>query len=141
VDAEGELRPAYRTLDDPARFLGVSLAGWLAIALAGGLGYGWMLLSPVGWRASMSVAIVCLGGPACLLILREQSTIGPGRLLVAVLRWRLRAPVIVAPIEQRPVCRGGVRLDQPAPAHEAGRDAARGRAPWTDDADTAPEPS
>jgi hypothetical protein len=106
-----ELRPAYRTLDDPVRLLGVALSGWVAIALAAGVGYGWLLLSPLGWRASVSVAVVALGGPACLLILREQTTIGPGRLLVGVLRWRLRRAVIGAASEQCPVRRGAVRLD------------------------------
>jgi hypothetical protein len=138
ADEHGELLPAYRTLDDPVRFLGVSLSGWVAIALAGGLGYGWLLLSPLGWRASVSVAVVGLGGPACLLILREQTTIGPGRLLIAVLRWRLRAPVIIAPSEQRPVRRGAVRLDHPAPALQTSRAAGQGPAPWPepDDAET-----
>jgi hypothetical protein len=129
-DEHGELLPAYRTLDDPVRFLGISLAGWVAIALAGGLGYGWLLLSPLGWRASMSVAVVGLGGPACLLILREQTTIGPGQLLLAVLRWRLRAPAIIAPSEQQPVRRGAVRLDHPAPADETSREDGHGRPPW-----------
>jgi len=130
VDADGELRRAYRTLDDPMRLVGISPSGWVALLLAGGLGYGWLLVSPLGWRASVSVAVVGLGGPACLLILREPSTIGPGRLLVAVLRWRARPAVIVAPSAELPVRRGGVRLDAPAPAvrgelDERGRGALR----------------
>jgi hypothetical protein len=116
VDGDGELRRAYRSLDDPMRFVGISLSGWVALLLASGLGYAWLLVSPLGWRASVSVAVVALGGPACLLVLRESSTIGPGRLLVAVLRWRARPAVIVAPSAERPVRRGGVRLDAPAPA-------------------------
>src|SRR3954470_22202107 len=115
MNDDGELRPAYRTLDDPIRFLGIPLSGWVALALAAGLGYGWLLLSPLGWRASVSVAVVALGGPACLLVLREQTTIGPGRLLLAVLRWRLRPALVLAPSEARPVRRGAVRLDAPAP--------------------------
>jgi hypothetical protein len=112
--SEGELRRAYRTLDEPMRLLGISLSGWAGLIAAGGLGYAWLLLSPLGWRASVSVAVVVLGGPACLLALREQSTVGPGRLLFGVLRWRIRAPLMVGPTDSRPVKRGGVRLDDPA---------------------------
>jgi hypothetical protein len=113
---ESELRPAYRTLDDPVRFLGISLGGWVGLALAAALGYGWLLHSPVGFRASVSVAVVGLGAPACLLVLREPSTVGPGRLLAGVVRWRARSPQIEAPGAPVPVRRGGVRLDAAPPA-------------------------
>jgi hypothetical protein len=112
---EGELRWAYRTLDDPVRWLGVSLVGWITLLAAGGAGYGWLLLSPLGWRASVSVAVIALGSPALLLVLRESSTVGPGRLLCAVVRWRLRSPVIVAPSAELALRCGGVHLDTPAP--------------------------
>jgi hypothetical protein len=110
---EPELRPAYRTLDDPTRLLGVPLGGWAAILSAGGMAYAWLLVSPLGWRANLSVAVIGLGAPLALGLLREQSTISPGRLLVAVVRWRARPAAIVAPTMERPVRRGGVRLDTP----------------------------
>src|SRR4051794_1096419 len=116
VPEESELRPAYRTLDDPTRLLGVPLGGWMALMIAGGLGYGWLLLSPLGWRANLSVAVIGLGAPLALGLLREQATISPGRLLIAVVRWRARPAAIVAPSDQRPVRRGAVRLDRPAAA-------------------------
>lgn len=111
---DGELRRAYRTLDEPMRVLGISLTGWASLVVAGGLGYAWLLISPLGWRASVSVAVVVFGGPAALLALREQSTIGPGRLLLGVIRWRVRSPLIVTPSAERRTRRGGVRLDVPA---------------------------
>lgn len=139
MDGDGELRRAYRSLDEPVRFVGISLSGWIALLLAGGLGYGWLLVSPLGWRASVSVAVVALGGPACLLVLRESSTIGPGRLLVAVLRWRARPALIVAPSAERPVRRGGVRLDAPTPAARVELDQPARGAPWPDRSDRARE--
>jgi hypothetical protein len=108
-----ELRPAYRTLNDPSRLLGLSLGGWTTVLVAGALGYGWLMLSPFGWRANLSVVVVGLGAPAALLLLRESSTVSPGRLLLAVLRWRLRSPALVAPSSERPVRRGAIRLDSP----------------------------
>ena len=116
MNADGELRTAYRTLDEPTRLFGVSLAGWAALIAAGGAGYGWLLISPLPWRANFSLAVIVLGAPAALAVLREQSTIDPGRLLAAVLAWRARPPLLVAPDDRRPVRRHGVRLDTPAVA-------------------------
>src|SRR4051794_25088893 len=114
IDGERpELRPAYRTLNDPTRLLGVSIGGWVTLLLAGGAGYGWLLISPLPWRVNCSIAVIGLGAPAALLLLREQSTISPARLLGAVVRWRARAALLVAPSPQRPVTRGGMRLDTP----------------------------
>jgi hypothetical protein len=110
-DDVNELRPAYRTLNEPSRLLGLSLGGWLAVLVAGGLGYGWLILSPLGWRANISVAVIAFGAPTALLLLRESSTVGPGQLLVAVLRWRMHSATIV----DEPTGHGGVRLDRPAP--------------------------
>jgi hypothetical protein len=108
----GELRPAYRTLDDAVRFLGLSLAGWIGALAAAAVGYGWLLVSPLGWRPSVSVAVIALGAPTCLLVLREPSTVGPARLLLGVLRWRIRGSRLEAPDRDAITC-GGVRLDAP----------------------------
>ncbi len=116
TEQDAELRPAYRTLNDPARLLGISLTGWIALLVAGGCGYAWLLVSPLGWRANISVAVIGLGTPAALLLLREESTVSPGRLLLAVLRWRARAPRIVAVTSEGRVRRGAVRLSDAAPA-------------------------
>ena len=122
-----ELRPAYRTLNEPTRLLGLSLGGWAAVIVAGGLGYGWLMLSPLGWRANISVAVIAFGAPAALLLLRESSTVSPGQLLVAVLRWRVHSPTIV----DEPTTRGAVRLDAPAPAPAA--EPAEPDLPWLHD--------
>jgi hypothetical protein len=115
---DGELRRAYRTLNEPARLLGISVAGWLAVLAAGALGYAWLLVSPLGWRANVSLAVIVLGAPVALLLLREQATISPGQLLIAVVRWRAR-PARITAVDDRSVRSGGVRLDAPAPAPAA----------------------
>src|SRR4051794_19741800 len=115
----GELRPAYRTLNDPTRLLGLSLGAWLAVIVAAGLGYGWLLVSPLGWRANVSLAVIGLGAPLALAVLRESSTISPGRLLAAVVMWRLRVPRITGLDDTADVVRSGaVRLDHAAPPKE-----------------------
>jgi hypothetical protein len=126
ADGHDELRPAYRTLDDPVRYLGLSLGAWVAIALAAGIGYGWLVLSPLGWRASVSVAVIVLGAPACLLALREPSTVGPARLLAGVLGWRARPARIHAPDLGTAARRGAIRLDAPR-ATPVGGESRRGR--------------
>src|SRR5215218_2810477 len=91
-----ELRPAYRTLNEPTRLLGLSLSGWAVVLAAFAAGYGWLLVSPLPWRLNVSIAVILLGAPAALLILREQTTITPARLLAGVIAWRARPARLVA---------------------------------------------
>jgi hypothetical protein len=107
-DDWSELRPAYRTLNEPSRLLGLSLAGWATVLVAGALGYAWLTFSPLGWRANVSGVVVGLGAPAALLVLRESTTVSPGGLLVAVFRWRLRSAELWG---TSPARAGAVRLD------------------------------
>ena len=113
-DQGSELRPAYRTLNEPTRLLGLSIAGWAVVLGAGGLGYGWLMVSPLPWRVNFSLAVIVLGAPAALMLLREQSTLTPARLLAGVVGWRVRPATLRSPSDERPVRRGGIRLDRPA---------------------------
>ena len=136
---QGELRPAYRTLNDPTRMLGLPLAAWGALLVTGGLAYAWLNVSPLPWRLNFSLVVIVLGAPAGLLLLREQGTIGPGRLLAAVIAWRTRPTHVLSPSEERRVTRGGVRLDQP-PGDDADFVDAAPELPWAsepDDSDVA----
>jgi hypothetical protein len=45
-------------------------------------------------------------------LLREPAAIGPARLLLGALRWRIRPSRVIAPDSERPVRAGGVRLDR-----------------------------
>jgi len=116
ADERPELRPAYRTLNDPTRLLGVSVSGWAVLLGAGAAGYGRLLVSPLPWRVNVSLAAIGLGAPAALMLLHEQSTISPARLLAAVVRWRARPALVLAPTSERPVTHGGARLDRPPSA-------------------------
>jgi hypothetical protein len=113
-----EARAAYRTLNDPTRLLGLSVGGWATLIAAGAIGYGWLLISPLPWRANVSLVAIALGLPATLMVLREQSTVTPARLLVGVVRWRVRPSLLLPPSAQDPVCHGGLRLDRARPERE-----------------------
>lgn len=127
---DSELRPSYRTLNEPTRLLGLSLSGWAAVILAGGAGYAFLGVSPLPWRLNFSAVVIGLGAPVLLLVLREPGTIGPARLLAAVFAWRLRASEVVPPDEERPVRRGGMRLDAPLELVDTVDDAVD--LPWTE---------
>jgi hypothetical protein len=130
-----ELRPAYRTLNEPNRLFGVSLSTILAAAAAGSLGYAWLLVSPLPWRANVSIAVIGLGAPLVLLVVRESAALSPARLLLAVIRWRGRASTVEAVSAHPRVRRGAVRLDQPALATKP--PSPETELPWL--ADTDPE--
>lgn len=126
----GELRPAYRTLNTPTRLLGLPVAGWAVLLIAGGLAYGWLAISPLPWRLNFSIIVIGLGAPAGLLIVRDAGTIGPGRLLRAVLGWRARPALVLTPTDERPVTRGGLRLAQP-PTDDLPLEDHEAELPWT----------
>src|SRR3954447_22936427 len=109
-----ELRRAYRTLDDPTRRLGTSVGVWAALVVGAAVGYGWLLVSPLGWRANVSLVVIGLGAPLALLALREQTTVSPARLVLAIAAWRWRGQVITALEDASAVKAGAVRLDEPA---------------------------
>lgn len=115
----GELRSSYRTLNEPTKLIGLSLGAWAVVIGAGALAYAFLAISPLPWRANFSVIVIGLGAPVGLMVLREPGTIGPGRLLAAVLLWRLRPAVLVAPSTDAPVRHGAVRLDTPSEDAEA----------------------
>src|SRR4051812_12824365 len=128
----GELRRAYRTLDDPTRLLGVSIGVWASLVAGAAVGYGWLLVSPLGWRANVSLVVIGLGAPLALLALREQTTVSPGRLVLAIAVWRWRGATITALEDATPAGRGAVRLDEPAPVAER-TDELAAVLPWDDE--------
>jgi hypothetical protein len=132
-----ELRPAYRTLNEPSRLFGLSLATILALAAAGGLGYAWLLVSPLPWRANVSTAVIGLGAPLVLLVVRESAALSPARLLAAVIRWRARPSTIEPANTETRIQRGAIRLDQPAIT--VAPPAAEPELPWLEHAESRSE--
>ena len=124
-----ELVPCYRTIDQPSQLLGLSTGTWATALLCFGVGYGWVTVSPLPFRANFSLAVILLGAPLILVMLREQTALSPGRVLAAVLRWRTR-PTLLGPPALGAKVSGGVRLDAP-PIAAAGVEGAD--LDWLDD--------
>lgn len=133
-DPMGELRPSYRTLNEPTRLIGLSLQAWAALIVASGAGYAFLGISPLPWRLNFSVVVIVLGAPVMLLVLREPGTIGPGRLLAGVFGWRLRTARVLSPTPERPARRGAVRLDATLEAIDSEESVSE--LPWTGSSDS-----
>jgi hypothetical protein len=128
-----ELRPAYRTLNEPSRLFGLSISTVLSVAAAAAVGYGWLLISPLPWRANVSIAVIGLGAPLVLLVVRESAALSPARLLLAVIRWRVRPTRIEGVTPGSRVRGGAVRLDDPPAEIGDGPPAPEAELPWLED--------
>jgi hypothetical protein len=107
-----EITPAYRTLDEPTKLLGLSLGQIGATALAGAFAYLWLLVSPLPWRLNISLIVILGGGPLVLLVLREQGALSAPALVSAVWCWRTRPALLMEGDPERPPAGGGVILDE-----------------------------
>lgn len=87
----------YRRLNDPERYYGLSWRGWLAAAGGGGLLYGAVRVSPFGLRATITIVVLALALAGVVLYGLSGQAIGPGRYLVALVRYRLAAKALLAP--------------------------------------------
>jgi hypothetical protein len=102
--------PTLRRLNDRERYYGLTWPGWVALAAAGGVLYGAVRISPLGFRATVTVVVLVLAFIASVALALEGQTIGPGRYLLALYRYRRAAKRLVAP--ERPD-RLGLVLDAP----------------------------
>lgn len=110
---QDELVPCYRTIDQPSQLLGLSTGAWATALICFAAGYGWVTVSPLPFRTNFSLAVIFLGAPLILVMLREQTALSPGRVIAAVLRWRT-TPTLIGPPELGAKITGGVCLDAPA---------------------------
>ena len=108
------MTPTLRRLNDRERYYGLTWPGWIAIALAGGVLYGAVRVSPFGLRPTVTAVVLVLAFCASLALALQGQTIGPGRYLLALYRYR-RAPKQLGPPGQPD--RHGLVLDI-APSHE-----------------------
>jgi hypothetical protein len=90
------MTPTLRRLNDRERYYGLSWPGWVMVAVSGGILYGAIRVSPFGTRVTVTVVVLALGFVASICLALQGQTIGPGRYLLALHRYR-RATKQLAP--------------------------------------------
>jgi hypothetical protein len=90
------MTPTLRRLNDRERYYGLTWPGWVALAVSGAILYGAVRISPFGLRATVTVVVLMLAFLASVALALQGQTIGPGRYLLALYRYR-RAPKQLAP--------------------------------------------
>jgi hypothetical protein len=102
-----------RRLNDPERYYGLSWRGWLGVATGGGLLYGAIRISPLGLRPTVTIVVLALAFCGVVLHALSGQAVGPGRHLVALVRYWLGAKQLALPAQPR---RGGLVLEAAPPA-------------------------
>jgi hypothetical protein len=90
------MTPTLRRLNDRERYYGLTWPGWVALAAAGGILYGAVRVSPFGLRVTVTAVVLVMAFFASVALALQGQTIGPGRYLLAVYRYR-RASKQLAP--------------------------------------------
>lgn len=118
------MTPTLRRLNDRERYYGLSWPGWVAVAVAGGILYGAIRVSPFGFRATVTVVVLALAFIASVALALQGQTIGPARYLLALYRYRRTAKQLAPPTRAD---RFGLVLDvapEEATEHEPALDGA-----------------
>lgn len=93
------MTPTLRRLNDRERYYGLTWPGWVALALSGGLLYGAVRISPFGLRPTVTVVVLLLAFIASIALALQGQTIGPGRYLVALCRFRRQTKLLEPPTQ------------------------------------------
>jgi hypothetical protein len=116
--------PTLRRLGQSERWLWFTWRGWLAALCAGGVLYAAVRLSPLGFRATVTITLLTLTTLGMLLWGLSGQALAPERYLLALIRYRRAAGTFACP--ERPDRRGLVLdeladddADEEQPAHPA----------------------
>jgi hypothetical protein len=102
--------PTFRRLNDGTRYYGLTWRGWLAAAVGGGLLYLSVRFSPLSYKPTITLTLFAMAAAGVALYAISGQALGPGRYLLAIVRWRLGPARFVAPDDEYPVS-GGVLVD------------------------------
>lgn len=97
-----------RRLNDPERYYGLSWRGWLAAGAGGGVLYAAVRVSPLGLRPTITITVLVLAFAGVVLHALAGQALGPGRYVLAVIRYARAPKQLVPPHEPD---RGGLVLD------------------------------
>jgi hypothetical protein len=107
-----------RRLNDPERYYGLSWRGWLGVAIGGGLLYGAVRISPLGLRPTITIVVLALTFCGVVLHALSGQALGPGRHLLALIRYGLTPKQLTLPAKPERI---GLILDAaPAAGEYAG---------------------
>jgi len=87
----------FRRLNDPERYYGLSWRGWLGAGAAGGALYLAVRVSPLGIRPTITITVLVLALAGVVLYGLSGQAIGPGRYLLAILRYRRARKQLTTP--------------------------------------------
>jgi len=77
----------FRRLNDPERYYGLSWRGWLAAGAGGGILYLAVRVSPLAVRPTITITVLLLALGGVVLYGLAGQAIGPGRYLIALLKY------------------------------------------------------
>lgn len=101
----------FRRLNDGTRYYGLTWRGWLAAGTAGGLLYLAVRFSPLSYKPTISITLLVMTAAGMALYAVSGQALGPGRYVLAVIRWRLGPAQFWAPDEHDQAVTGGVLVD------------------------------
>jgi hypothetical protein len=101
-----------RRLNDPERYYGLSWRGWLGVGIGGGLLYAAVRISPLGLRPTITIVVLALAFCGVILHALSGQALGPGRHLIALMRYALAPKRLALPIEPES---GGLLLETVPP--------------------------
>jgi hypothetical protein len=89
----------FRRLNDAERYYGLTLRGWLGLAIGVAVLYLAVRFSPLAAKPTISVTLVLLTLVGGLLLGLSGQAIGPGRLLLAVIHHLATRTQMTAPVK------------------------------------------
>jgi hypothetical protein len=102
----------FRRLNDPERYYGLSVRGWVAVAAGVGVLYLAVRLSPLAVKPTISITLIALTLAGGVLLGVSGQAIGPGRFLLAVITHAVSRGELTLPVAPD---RGGVTLTDAPP--------------------------
>ncbi len=87
----------FRRLNDPERYYGLSWRGWLGAGATGGMLYLAVRVSPLGFRPTITIAVLILALAGIVLYGLSGQAIGPGRYVLCLIDYRLADKQLTVP--------------------------------------------
>ncbi|MGC9220105.1 MAG: hypothetical protein ACP5H2_01970 [Solirubrobacteraceae bacterium] len=85
------MTPTLRRLNDRERYWGLTWPAWIAVAIAGGMLYGAVRVSPLGVKATITLVVLILAFSGMVIAGVSGQALSPGRQLAAIVRYHRAA--------------------------------------------------